>query len=261
MPGTTQLYPGPPGSVLHDARVSAGKTVLETAEALNLLNSYVEALEENDYSRFNSPLFARGYIKSYARYMGLDEAPLLRDCDRICRREEESVQRQHLHVQSKVQAPGHAGFIIALMAAVIVWAISCWIFDGSESKELSVSVLDQQLPPLPLLAKAPSLGETLLSSEFVKPAEEVISPVHEGTPAKLKFIISEDVWLELRDANNNAVLSGVQTKGETLSFNVLSPVTVSMAYWPVVTMYYNDQLVEVNGLANSNAVRVQIGEL
>ena len=43
MPGTKQLYPGPPGSVLHDARVSAGKTVLETAEALNLLNSYVRS--------------------------------------------------------------------------------------------------------------------------------------------------------------------------------------------------------------------------
>ena len=64
MPGTKLLYPGPPGSVLYDARISAGKSVLETAEALNLLNSYVEALEENDYSRFNSPLFARGYIKS-----------------------------------------------------------------------------------------------------------------------------------------------------------------------------------------------------
>ena len=110
--------------------------MLETAEALNLLNSYVEAIEENDYSRFNSPLFARGYIKSYARYMGLDEAPLLSDCDRICRREEQSNQRSHVQVPGKVQAPGHAGFILALIVALLIWSLSYWIFSGPEKSAI-----------------------------------------------------------------------------------------------------------------------------
>lgn len=260
MPGTKLLYPGPPGSVLYDARISAGKSVLETAEALNLLNSYVEALEENDYSRFNSPLFARGYIKSYARYMGLDEAPLLNDCDRICKREEQGTQRRQTHIQSKVQAPGHAGFILALLAALIVWSLSCWIFGGSKSKELSIVVLSEQLAPLPVLNKTPSLGEALLSTGAVKaPPEE--TPEFTGKLAELTFTVSEDVWLELRDAQNKVAISGVQRKGETLRFNVQGPVTLSTAYWPVLSMYYNDRLVELKEVTNSNAVRVQVGEL
>lgn len=260
MPVTTQLYPGPPGSVLHDARISAGKSVLETAEALNLLNSYVEAIEQNNYSRFNSPLFARGYIKSYARYMGLDEAPLLNDCDRICRREEQASQQRYTRVQNKVQAPGHAGLILALLTAVVVWALSCWIFDGSESKAPSVVVLEQQLPSLPVLKMAPSLGETLLSGDIVKVQSDEL-PVLDGKPAELKFMISEDVWLELRDAHNNVSVSGVQQKGQTLHFRVPGPVTVSTAYWPAVAMYYNGGLVELKELANSNVVRLQVGEL
>lgn len=259
MPGTKQLYPGPPGSVLHDARVSAGKTVLETAEALNLLNSYVEALEENDYSRFNSPLFARGYIKSYARYMGLDEVPLLNDCDRICKREEQTSQRRS-HVQGKVQAPGHAGFILALFAALVVWSLSCWVFDGSEPKELSVLVLDEPFPELAALKKAPSLGESLLSGGLVKVQSEDFSErVLES--AELEFKLSEDVWLEVRDGHDNVVLSGVQSKGKALRLSVDGPVTVSASYWPMLAMYYNGQLVEMKELASSNVVRVQVGEL
>jgi cytoskeleton protein RodZ len=257
---TKQLYAGPPGSVLHDARISAGKSVLETAEALNLLNSYVEAIEQNDYSRFNSPLFARGYIKSYARYMGLDEAPLLSDCDRICRREEQTSQQRHIQVQGKVQAPGHAGLILALFAAFFVWALACWVFDGSESKVPPIIVIEQQLPSLPMLKMAPSLGETLLSGDLVKTRTDEPSEL-DSKPVELKFMISEDVWLEMRDAHNNVRVSGVQQKGETLHFKVPGPVTVSTAYWPVVAMYYNGSLVELKELANSNVVRLQVGEL
>ena len=96
---------GPPGSILQEARLQAGKSLDETADALNLLKTFVQALEDNDYSRFNSPLFARGYIKSYARYMQLDEAPLLRDCDRICRREEEATVAHA--PKGCARAPGH----------------------------------------------------------------------------------------------------------------------------------------------------------
>ncbi|WP_269617993.1 helix-turn-helix domain-containing protein [Zhongshania sp. BJYM1] len=259
MPGTKQLYPGPPGSVLYDARISAGKSVLETAEALNLLNSYVEALEQNDYSRFNSPLFARGYIKSYARYMGLDEVPLLNDCDRICRRDEQGSTRRHSHVQSKVKAPGHAGFFLALITALIVWALSCWVFGESRTKELSVVVLDERIAPLLSLRTVPSLGETLLSGGQIK--EDPVTLPENIAPAELSFMFGEDVWLELRDAHNNVAVSGVQRKGDALELKVLGPVTVTAAYWPVVSMYYNEQLVELKDSASSNAVRVQVGEL
>jgi cytoskeleton protein RodZ len=257
---TTQFYPGPPGSLLHDARISAGKSVLETAEALNLLNSYVEAIEQNDYSQFNSPLFARGYIKSYARYIGLDEAPLLNDCDRICRREDQTSQQRHVRVGGKVRAPGHAGLILALLAGVGFWTLACWVYDGGESRMPAVVVLEQQLPSLPMLKLEPSLGEILLPSDLLKVKAEKL-PVLPGVPGELKFMISEDVWLEVRDAHNNVSLSGVQQKGKTLHFTAPGAVTVNTAYWPVVAMYYNGGLVGLKELVNSNIVRVQVGEL
>jgi hypothetical protein len=57
------------------------------------------------------------------------------------------------------------------------------------------------------------------------------------------------------------VVSGVQEKGEKLRFDVQGPVTISLAYWPAVISEYNGQKIELKSLVNSNAVRVQVGEL
>ena len=263
MPGTEDYYPGPPGSVLRDARVSAGQSVPETAEALNLLNSYVDALEKNDYSRFNSPLFARGYIKSYARHMGLDEEPLLNDCDRICRRDEENKAQKPARVQGIAKAPGNAPLISALLISLLIWGVVVWIYGGEPEPELAISVLAERFDPVKAINIAPSLGEVLLADE--SSASRVVAPAlrpnSKASAAEVTFELLESVWLELRDYHNKVVVSGVQEKGEKLRFNVQGPVTISMAYWPAVVSEYNGRQLELKSLVNSNAVRVQVGEL
>jgi cytoskeleton protein RodZ len=263
LPGTDDYYPGPPGSVLSDARISAGKTVLETAEALNLLNSYVEALENNDYSRFNSPLFARGYIKSYARYLGLDEAPLLKDCDRICRREEENKDLKPLRPEGIAKAPGNAPLISALLISFLIWCIAVWVYGGTSEPDLVVSVLAERVEPLKRIDVAPSLGEVLLATgnEPVRLNKAEESSRAAANPAEVEFEFLESVWIELRDYQNIVIVSGVQEKGEKLRFDVQGPVTISLAYWPAVNSQYNGQTIELKTLVNSNAVRVQVGEL
>ena len=263
MPGNDDYYPGPPGSVLYDARISAGKTVLETAEALNLLNSYVEALENNDYSRFNSPLFARGYIKSYARYLGLDETPLLKDCDRICRREEESKDQKPTRPQGIAKAPGNAPLITALIVSLLVWCIAVWVYGGKPEPELVVSVLAERFEPLTEIDITPSLGEVLLATGIDSPTldKQAESSSATAEAAEVEFELLESVWIELRDVQNSVVMSGVQDKGEKLRFDIQGPVTISMAYWPAVISQYNGQKIELKNLVNSNAVRVKVGEL
>ena len=39
----------------------------------------IEALEREDFSRIAAPMYAKGFIKLYAEYLGLDAAPLIRE--------------------------------------------------------------------------------------------------------------------------------------------------------------------------------------
>ncbi|AKH70257.1 protein of unknown function (DUF4115)/Helix-turn-helix domain [Spongiibacter sp. IMCC21906] len=261
MPEIKESIPGPPGSVLQDARLNAGKSVVEVAEALNLLKTYVEALEENDYSRFNSPLFARGYIKSYARYMGLDEVPLLNDCDRICRRKDES-SNQVRQRTAGAKAPARGGVFVALIMALIVWSLSVWLLGAQPETTLSVELLPERHAGLPELKKTAPLGASLLKGENLETSIPVDSEGDISThSATISLHVKESVWLEIRDARGAVVLSGQQPKGKQLSLAVEGPIFFSVAYWPAVVLEYNGKSVQLDDIAKSKAVRLQVGEI
>ena len=60
-----------PGLRLRKAREAAGLTVTEVAERLRLRASLVDAMEREDQAALGAPVFARGYVSSYARLLGM----------------------------------------------------------------------------------------------------------------------------------------------------------------------------------------------
>lgn len=251
-------YIAPPGSVLRDARISAGKSLGEVADALNLLKGHVEALERNDYSRFNSPMFARGYLRSYARYFGLDEAPLLKDCERVCRRDEE--QAQSRRPKGSTQAPIQARLAVAALISLLIWVGSYLLFSGEPQARLDISVMDTRYAPLVELKPRALLGESLLQI----PDQRLTSESGQASvshDAVVRLQARQNVWVELRDAHGRVQFIGELAAGQPETLSVQGPVQVAMAYWPAVNIEYNQQAVVLDTLAEGNAIRVQIGEL
>ena len=66
-----------PGAVLRVARESAGMSVEEVADKLHLLQSVVSALEKDCYDRIRGEAFVRGYLRNYARLLGVDADEVL----------------------------------------------------------------------------------------------------------------------------------------------------------------------------------------
>jgi hypothetical protein len=62
---------------LRAERETLGVTVREVADTLNLSITVVQALEADAYDRLPGTVFARGYIRAYARLLDLDPVPLL----------------------------------------------------------------------------------------------------------------------------------------------------------------------------------------
>lgn len=67
------------GQILKEAREKKGATPSQAAAATRMKVQTVEALERDDFSRMAAPMYARGFIKLYAEYLGLDAAPLVRE--------------------------------------------------------------------------------------------------------------------------------------------------------------------------------------
>ena len=60
------------GDIMRGERATKGKSLLDVQRDLKIRASYIAAIENADPSAFESPGFVSGYVRSYARYLGLD---------------------------------------------------------------------------------------------------------------------------------------------------------------------------------------------
>ncbi len=66
-----------PGELLRRERDLLGLPLGDVAEALNLRPSVVDGLEQDNYDEIPVPAYRRGYLRAYARHLGMDEQEVL----------------------------------------------------------------------------------------------------------------------------------------------------------------------------------------
>lgn len=60
------------GDIMRGERATMGKSLLDVQRELRIRASYVAAIENCDITAFDTPSFIAGYVRSYARYLGMD---------------------------------------------------------------------------------------------------------------------------------------------------------------------------------------------
>ncbi len=60
------------GEILHNKRKEIGLSLDEITEKLNLDSYLIELLENNDYEKFKVETYLKGYLRAYAKLLGID---------------------------------------------------------------------------------------------------------------------------------------------------------------------------------------------
>ena len=89
------------GDELRQARIRRGRSLQQANQATRIALRYLEAIEAEDWDRMPAATYARGFISSYAQYLGLDPAPLLNLCPFDPTGPGEGLQLADLTVQSE----------------------------------------------------------------------------------------------------------------------------------------------------------------
>jgi cytoskeleton protein RodZ len=115
-----------PGHELAAARERAGLELASMAATLHLPERQLEALERDDYQRLPAPTFVRGYLRAYAREVGLDGDDIVQAYDRLGPGAEEPA----LRVAQPADAghPPGRGLVLGLgvVIAVVVLGLAGW---------------------------------------------------------------------------------------------------------------------------------------
>ena len=127
------------GEQLASAR-EAKKWVLDDVARLTKLRSdQVLALEEGRYHVFSAPVYVRGFVKSYAKLVNIDPAPLLEELNGELNKDKKFQQAESLtgpqrgliewcayalsRVPWKIVVPLVA---VLMLVAVFVWGMQWW---------------------------------------------------------------------------------------------------------------------------------------
>ncbi|MCE1116097.1 MULTISPECIES: RodZ domain-containing protein [Pseudomonas] len=135
-----------PGDVLRQAREQREWSQAEVAQKLNLTVSSLNNLETGAFDKLPGHTFARGYIRAYAKLMGMDQAPLVQAFDNITGTH---AQGSDVHALGRIEEPVRLSHNIMrvvsllLLVAVVGGGFFWWQDQGSlRGKDLAKIALE-----------------------------------------------------------------------------------------------------------------------
>ncbi|QID19859.1 helix-turn-helix domain-containing protein [Nitrogeniibacter mangrovi] len=142
------------GDILRSTREAHGHTVADVAQALKLTQRQVEALETERFDLLPGAAFARGFLRNYARLLGLDPEPLIQSLSQT-----EGVGSPELAPVCNAEGTMPAGdgglrplaLPVALLALLLLGAvIAGWYFDWfAQPRELTDTPAAIETPVAP----------------------------------------------------------------------------------------------------------------
>ncbi|MCM2364760.1 RodZ family helix-turn-helix domain-containing protein [Pseudomonas sp. SR18] len=197
-----------PGDTLRQARESNGWSLAEVALKLNLTTTSLGNLEAGAFDKLPGHTFARGYIRAYAKLLGIDQTVLVQEFDQFTGTDS---QGSSVHGLGRIEEPVRVSHTILrivsllLLIAVIGGGFVWWQDQTSQrSKDLTSNAMEHvevesadgttQIHPLDepedqAVAEGQATSEAPLATEQPTPetapaaTAAVPAPVTPATPA------------------------------------------------------------------------------
>ncbi|MDH3638025.1 MAG: DUF4115 domain-containing protein [Gammaproteobacteria bacterium] len=199
-----------PGKTLKQARERLGLSVLNVARDLHLSKSQIDALEADDYQHFHGETYVRGYLRSYARLVGVDP-------DQVLPRSKPTVEKPTDVPESAAQSADPGGRRLPWLGVglfVIIGGLGYLVYTSNSN-------------PGSEPARAP-----------VPPAVP-ISQTDRSDSAKLLFAATAPSWVEVRDARGHRLVYETIIPDRAVAIEGQPPFHVYVGNAQAVEVQYN----------------------
>ncbi len=210
------------GTLLKNKRESLGLTQKQISDRLKLRVTLIQQIEENQFESDQVATFMRGYIRSYAKYVNLDEKVVLNALHHSG--DAQHQEQEMLSFSRKTKTEKHNSRIMLLtwsIFAVIVGISSLWWWQNQQQDTLSQSLANTESSDE--LVVEESLDPELTSLEVIEAEQNTeTSPVTENSDELTEVSSAEDsVTLDpvevIEEAPEAADVASVTAEPETVA--------------------------------------------
>lgn len=283
-----------PGRFLRAAREAKTLTLADVAQALKFSARQLEALEADNHAGLPGVTFVRGAVRSYAKYLKLDPAPLLAMLDATAPaslpdvRPPQNMGTAMMENGVRRVSPLVAASMLLLLVAIV---IGVWRTLGgplpaaplvagapaetareAEQPVVPPQVQTEAATPAPTDAAGPPTAEqptsapaqVLATAQSPVPAEATPPALPAGTPAavatgrKLVFAFNAKSWIEVKDASRQVIFTGEQPAGSRQTINGKPPFQLVIGNAAKVDLFDGERQVDLRPYTRAEVARLTL---
>ena len=239
------------GSLLRSTRLARGLTIVDVTHAIKFGARQIEALERDDFDKLPGATFVRGVIRSYGKFLGLEESQLL-----------DLLGRQLAPVESEVQAPEDTGATIPVtserrsalpwMALVVMLAAIgvalATFFDWPSSDKAKLAHGPKVQPPTVRVEQEAASEQAGVASAQVPPADS----------RQLIFIFDDKAWVEVKDATQKIIFAQNNAAGTRQLVVGRPPFDLVIGNASAVQLQYEDKVIDLRPHTKVEVARLSL---
>jgi len=203
------------GEEFRSAREARSLSLSDVAERLHIRSVYLGAIEDEDWNAIGAPVYVRGFMRTYARFLGLDaEAAVARFSASLPAGAPVATAARPAPANEKRGGDGAGpslAAILSIVAAVVVVAfVGYEFYQYRAGAPAAVPVADSSAAP------AVAAGNAVTPAPAVPPAAPAARPAP-AAKRGLSLQVTETSWLRVT-VDGTVVLEGTLPPGSAKSF-------------------------------------------
>ena len=259
------------GAVLRKAREKNRWTQARVAERLRLSVEKIEAIENNDEVIMRS-IHGRGYIRAYARLLGIDEQELLEQHHQLF----PTAKHNPIHLTTETMQIANRNKVVlkkllvkfsALALIVVVLSLGFWLlkdvsFDFSSVKSSMTTSVE---PAAPEADKQVLDKDKLVQDVQSEPenADRTGAIANQSGPMQagqieVKLVFSEQSWTSARDRDGKSIYNKLAEAGTQDVIYATPPVKVIVGNVHGTKVYSHGKEVAMDSFVQNNVARLTL---
>ncbi|MFG2713401.1 RodZ domain-containing protein [Streptomyces goshikiensis] len=236
------------GTALKKARIAAGLTVDEVSSTTRVRVPIVHAIEEDDFTRCGGDVYARGHIRTLARAVHLDPAPLIDSYDAAHGGRPAPTPAAPMFEAERIrperQRPNWTAAMVAAIVAVIGF-VGFTAFNGGDTAKRPVAEGSASPKPAPKQpAGKPADQPRTPQAPKPEPSDSAIAAAPKDLVTVVLTAHDGESWISAKDHSGRLLFDGTLQVGESKTFTDKESIDLVLGDAGAVNLFVNGKEIK-----------------